>query len=55
MVDATVMAWLHERVPLTLLCDLLDPQGPPSAEILAVEGGAIRVDGPGGLDTLHHG
>lgn len=53
MVDATVMAWLHERVPLTLLCDLLYPQGPPSAEILAVEGGAVRVDGLSGADKPH--
>jgi hypothetical protein len=44
MVDATVMALLHQRVPLTLLCDLLDPSGPPSAEIMAVERGELAAD-----------
>ena len=44
MVDATVMALLHQRVPLTLLYDLLDPDGPHSAEIMAVERGTLRVD-----------
>jgi hypothetical protein len=44
MVDATVMALLHQRVPLTLLCDLLDPSGPSSAEIMAVERGELAAD-----------
>lgn len=35
---ATVMDMLHEHVPLSLLCDLTTPDGPPSAEILAEEG-----------------
>lgn len=42
--DATVMGLLRERVPLSLLCDLLDPVGPRSAEIMAVELGELRVD-----------
>ena len=44
MVDATVMAMLHQRVPLTLLCDLLDPCGPHSAEIMAVERGELTAE-----------
>lgn len=40
MVDGSVMALLHERIPLSLLYDLLDPAGPRSAEIWAVEGSA---------------
>ena len=37
--DATteVMALLRDRVPLTLLMDLLDPAGPPSRDILLAE------------------
>jgi hypothetical protein len=31
------MDWLADGVPITLLCDLLDPDGPPSREILAAE------------------
>jgi len=38
------MALLHQRVPLTLLCDLLEPGGPHSAEIMAVERGSLAVD-----------
>lgn len=36
--SAAPMDLLHDHVPLSLLCDLTDPQGPPSAEILAEEG-----------------
>jgi hypothetical protein len=43
MVDGTVMALLHERIPLSLLCDLLDPAGPRSDEIWAVETGAAEA------------
>jgi len=32
-----VMLWLHDRVPLTLLIDLLDEAGPRSAELLETE------------------
>ena len=44
VVDTTVMTMLHEHVPLTLLWDLFDPQGPRSAEIMAVERGDVRID-----------
>lgn len=37
--DEAVMHMLADRVPLSLLCDLTAPDGPPSAEILAEEGG----------------
>jgi hypothetical protein len=37
--DEHVMALLHEHVPLALLCDLSEPEGPTSAEILEAEGG----------------
>ena len=33
-----VMELLQEHVPLALLCDLSEPEGPHSAEILAEEG-----------------
>lgn len=51
-VDATVMGLLRERVPLSLLCDLLDPAGPHSAEIMAVERGELRADVLGAEDLL---
>lgn len=34
-----VMAWLSAGVPLSLLLDLLDPDGPDSAHIAEVERG----------------
>jgi hypothetical protein len=34
-----VMSILQEHVPLALLIDLTDTEGPASAEILATEGG----------------
>lgn len=37
-VSTPVMTMLRDQVPLSLLCDLSDPTGPPSAEILAEEG-----------------
>jgi hypothetical protein len=37
--DELVMSILQEHVPLALLVDLTDTQGPASAEILAEEGG----------------
>jgi hypothetical protein len=37
--DELVMSMLHEHVPLALLCDLAESEGPSSAEILAAEGG----------------
>lgn len=36
--DLAVMTLLHDHVPLALLCDLTDPDGPESATILAEEG-----------------
>ena len=36
--DKRVMDLLHEHVPLALLCDLTQPAGPASAEILEIEG-----------------
>lgn len=36
--DAMVMSLLQEHVPLALLCDLTDPAGPASQEILDTEG-----------------
>jgi len=36
--DLAVMTLLHDHVPLALLCDLTDPEGPESAAILAEEG-----------------
>jgi hypothetical protein len=32
------MEWLHAGVPLSLLLDLVCPEGPDSCEILRVEG-----------------
>jgi hypothetical protein len=32
-----VMDLLGHGVPLTLLCDLVDPEGPRSDEVLAIE------------------
>jgi hypothetical protein len=37
--DELVMSILQEHVPLALLVDLTDIEGPASAEILAEEGG----------------
>jgi hypothetical protein len=37
--DELVMNMLQEHVPLALLCDLAEEEGPTSAEILAAEGG----------------
>jgi hypothetical protein len=37
--DELVMSILQEHVPLALLVDLTDTEGPASAEILAAEGG----------------
>jgi hypothetical protein len=51
------MEWLADGVPITLLCDLLDPDGPPSREIHAAEAiaddvrreaAAARTDEAGG-------
>jgi hypothetical protein len=36
--DEMVMSMLQEHVPLSLLVDLTDAAGPPSAEILEEEG-----------------
>jgi hypothetical protein len=35
---AAAMTMLRRQVPLSLLCDLSDPDGPMSAEIFAEEG-----------------
>ena len=37
--DERVMTLLQDHVPLALLCDLTQPEGPRSAEILEAEGG----------------
>ena len=37
--DELVMSMLQEHVPLALLCDLAESEGPSSAEILEAEGG----------------
>ena len=37
--DELVMNMLQEHVPLALLCDLTEAEGPSSAEILEAEGG----------------
>jgi hypothetical protein len=37
--DELVMTMLQEHVPLALLCDLAEAEGPTSAEIMAAEGG----------------
>ena len=39
MSAVVVMGLLEAQVPLSLLCDLWEPSGPQSAEILAVEAG----------------
>ncbi len=44
----SVMTLLNHHVPLSLLCDLLDPDGPASAEILAVETGRADLAGARG-------
>jgi hypothetical protein len=44
----SVMTLLNHHVPLSLLCDLLDPDGPASAEILAVESGRADLIGARG-------
>ena len=36
--ESPIMSMLHEHVPLSLLVDLTDPEGPESSEILATEG-----------------
>jgi hypothetical protein len=36
--DEVVMTLLHDHVPLALICDLTNAQGPESARILAEEG-----------------
>jgi hypothetical protein len=36
--DELMMSMLQEHVPLALLCDISEPEGPTSAEILATEG-----------------
>jgi hypothetical protein len=36
--DELVMTMLQEHVPLALLCDLTEPSGPTSREILDTEG-----------------
>jgi hypothetical protein len=41
MASDRVMSLLHAQVPITLLCDLADPSGPASAEIMAVEAGSL--------------
>jgi len=43
------MGLLHQRIPLTLLHDLWNPDGPESWEILAVECGWLD---PRSLDRL---
>lgn len=37
MTTSPVMDWLSLGLPLALLCDLADPQGPPSTAICAAE------------------
>ena len=37
--DELVMNMLQEHVPLALLCDLAEAEGPSSAEIMEAEGG----------------
>jgi hypothetical protein len=41
MANDRIMSLLHAQVPITLLCDLADPSGPASAEIMAVEAGSL--------------
>ncbi len=45
MSRACVMGLLHAQVPLSLLHDLMSPQGPGSAEIFAVEVGRLDPQG----------
>lgn len=45
-----VMSLLDQRVPLSLLYDLWNPDGPESWEILAVENGWLD---PRSLDRSH--
>jgi hypothetical protein len=45
MTHTSVMTLLRHHVPLSLLCDLADPTGPRSAEILAVEAGRADLIG----------
>ena len=51
----TARAWslLRAGVPLSLLCDLVDPEGPPSREIYTAEVVADDVAGPGLLQRTH--
>ena len=37
MIGDNVMAALGRRIPLTLLCDLVDPAGPHSRQIYGIE------------------
>jgi len=37
--EPPAMMLLRNGIPLSLLCDLLDPEGPASGEIFALEGG----------------
>ena len=46
-----VMTLLHEHIPLSLLYDLWNPDGPESWEILAVERGWLD---PRSLDRPQH-
>ena len=38
LADTVVMTLLHDHVPLALLCDLTETDGPSSQEILSTEG-----------------
>ena len=40
--EASAMTLLRNGIPLSLLCDLLDPEGPASSEIFTLEGGHRR-------------
>ena len=44
--SGTAGAWslLRAGVPLSLLCDLAEPDGPPSREIFTVEVVAVDID-----------
>ena len=48
MIHTSVMTLLRHHVPLSLLCDLADPTGPRSAEILAIEAGRADLIGTQG-------
>ena len=41
--SARVMTWLNHHVPITLVADLADPEGPRSREILTYEAVADDV------------